>query len=201
MIRIYNRAIDDADLKEMKKGHGSLFRNLLKVTLPIFLVLFVVFYLVFKSLLAAATISGLFLIASMLSNIRFFREVRRRETSKGDEQAVQVMEVEAFRVFDIEHLGSHGPAYCFFVDNGKALLLVGQWMLPYRRFPSLSFSLHRWSDSGEPIRVEVRGGRVKPEHSTVALRQGYRNSDIELFDANPETLQEDLQNSFGKSAA
>jgi hypothetical protein len=201
MIRIYNRAVDNTDLKEMTRGRGALFRNVLQVTLPIFLGLFLVVYFPFKSLMAAGMISGLFLIGSVVSNARFFREVRRRETSKKDKQAVQVMEVEAFRVFDIEHLGSHGPAYCFFVENGQALLLVGQWMLEYRRFPSLSFRLHRWSDSGKPIRVEVTGKRVKAEHSTVGLRQGYRNGDIEIFDAHPETLQEDLQKAFGQSAA
>jgi len=44
------------------------------------------------------------------------------------------------------------------------------------------------------------GGRGRPgsEHSTVALQGHYSNGDIEVFRARPETLQEDLENAFGK---
>jgi hypothetical protein len=77
-----------------------------------------------------------------------------------------------------------------------ALLLVGQWLLRYRSFPSKSFRLYQWADTRKPIRLEPTGRRIKPEHSTVQLRANYRLSDVEVFEATPETLQHDLDRAF-----
>jgi hypothetical protein len=198
MIRIYHRSVDDVDLAAMTEGRGSFARNIVALTLPTTIGLFVVIYLVFRSLFAAILISGLFFVGSTISNVRFFRKVRARERSKTDPRAVEVMDVEASRVLNIEHVGSHGPAYCFFVGDGKALLLIGQWLLNQRKFPSLSFRLARWSHNGDPIRVEVVGKKVKPEHSVVGLKSNYSYNDIEVFNASPDTLQQDLQSAFGK---
>lgn len=142
-------------------------------------------------------ISGLAFVGSVISNVRFFRKVHAREASKVDVAAVEVLDVEASRVLDIDHVGDHGSAYCFFAGDGNAVLLVGQWLLKYRKFPSLSFRLARWSDSGEPIRIEVIGKKVKPEHSAIGLKDNYSHNDIEVFNASPDTLQQDLQNAFG----
>lgn len=49
MIRIYRRAVDDSDLKEMKEGRGSLVRNIVAITLPIAVALFAIFYWAFRS--------------------------------------------------------------------------------------------------------------------------------------------------------
>jgi hypothetical protein len=113
-----------------------------------------------------------------------------------DRSTVEVMEVEATRVLDVEHLGSHGPAYCFFTADGRALLLVGQWLM---RIP-VSFRLFRWVEDGQPIRIEATGRKAAPEHSTVGLQSHYSNGDIEIFRAQPQTLQQDLENAFGKGA-
>ncbi|MGB7844276.1 MAG: hypothetical protein WBL63_01575 [Candidatus Acidiferrum sp.] len=117
--------------------------------------------------------------------------MKRRQDSN-DSTAVEVFDVSASRVLDVEHLGSNGPASCFFVDDGKALLLVGQWLLEYASFPNKSFRLYRRSDTKKPIRIEVIGNRVEPEHSTVRLLPNYRVTKVQMFDATPETLQEDL---------
>jgi hypothetical protein len=101
----------------------------------------------------------------------------------------------------VEPLGDHGPALVFFADNSKALLLVGQWLLEYRSFPSSSFRLYQWADTKEPIRIEPTGKRVKPEHSTVQLRPSYRLADVEVFEATPETLQHDLDRTFQETLA
>jgi hypothetical protein len=101
---------------------------------------------------------------------------------------------------DIEPLGSHGPAWVFFGDGSKALLLVGQWLLSFRSFPSRSFLLYRWADTKKPIRIKSTGKRVKPEHSTVSLRAEHHLNDVEVFDATPETLKDDLDRAFGKKA-
>ncbi len=41
----------------------------------------------------------------------------------------------------------------------------------------------------------------KAEHSTVRLRSSYRVADVEVFDAKPETLQNDLDRAFDKKPA
>ena len=184
----------------MTRGKGSLGRNLLLAAFPVALFVFALVYVVWRSLIAASIVGVLAFAASALSNVRFFRDVRRRQESRADSEAVEVTEVEASRVLDIEPLGSHGPAWVFFVGDGKALLLVGQWLLRYRSFPSTSFRLYQWADTKKPIRIEPTGRRVKPEHSTVVLRASYRLTDVEVFEATPETLQNDLDRAFDKTA-
>lgn len=201
MIRTYRRSADPRDIDAMKQGKGSLVRNILTVTLPIGAVLFVGMYLVARSYRLGFAVAGVFVLASVWSNTQFFKTVGKRERSGSDQSTVEVTEVEAIRVFDIEHLGSHGPAYCFFTDEGRALLLVGQWLMRIPKFPSLSFRLSRWADDGSPIRIEVTGRKVKPEHSTVGLQGHYSNGDIEVFRAQPQTLQQDLENAFGRGTA
>jgi hypothetical protein len=184
----------------MTRGKGSFGRNLLLASVPIALFLSALVYVVWRSLIAASMVGVLAFVASAWSNLRFFSDVRRRQESRADSVAVEVTEVQASRVFDIEPLGSHGPAFVFFADGGKALLLVGQWLLRYRSFPSTSFRLYQWADTREPIRLEPTGRRIKPEHSTVQLRANYRLSDVEVFEATPETLQHDLDRAFDKTA-
>ncbi|HEX5959114.1 MAG TPA: hypothetical protein VFY92_10750 [Hyphomicrobiaceae bacterium] len=89
----------------------------------------------------------------------------------------------------------------FFSDDGKALLLVGQWLLSCRSFPSRSFRLYRWADTRKPIRIKSTGRRIRPEDSAACLRASHRLSDVEVFEATPETLQHDLDNAFGKTVA
>jgi hypothetical protein len=97
---------------------------------------------------------------------------------------------------DIQALGDNAPAFCFFVDEGKGLLLIGQWLLEYDSFPSNSFRIHRWSDTKQPIRIEVTGQHIDAEPSSVRLTTGYRFGKLELIDAMPETLQDDLDRSL-----
>jgi len=201
VIRTSHASADDRDFKAMTRGKGSLGRNLALVYIPVALFLFALVYVVWRSLTAASIVGGLAFIASAWSNTRFFSDIRRRKDSRADSQSVEITEVHASRVLDIEPLGSHGPALVFFAADGNALLLVGQWLRGYRSFPSTSFRLYRWADTKKPIRIEPTGPRVKPEHSTVQLRPNYRLSDVETFKATPETLQDDLDRAFNKSAA
>jgi hypothetical protein len=163
-------------------------------------VLFAGAYLLFRSLIAAALAGGLFFAASLVSNLRFFENYRRRQIAV-DDKAVVILDVEATRVLEIEHLGSHGPAHCFFVGDSTALLLVGQWQLENDSFPALAFRLHRWRDTGAIIRIETAGPHVEPEHSTVRLKPEYQTGDIEQFSASPETLQDNLDRAFHKQTA
>jgi hypothetical protein len=200
MVRSYRRAADAADLKAMTQGKGSLGRNVVMVTLPMGFALFLGMYWLTRSYVAALVVASVVASASIWSNVRFFRTVGERGGPGSEQSTVDVMEVEATRVLDIEHLGSHGPAYCFFTADGTALLLVGQWLMEVPRFPSLSFRLFRWVDDGKPIRIEATGKTVEPEPSTVALQGHYTNGDIEVFRAQPQTLRQDLENAFGGGA-
>ena len=199
MIRVYQRAADNLDLTALTRGRGSFGRNLLTVSLPFAAVLFGIVYLKWRSMWVAGGIAGGVFIASLASNARFFRTRMKRERQMADANAVETMEVSATRILDVEFVGDQGPAYCFFVDEGKALLLVGQWLLECRSFPSMSFRVHRWFDSKKPIRIESLGPRVQAEHSTVRLKPEHRFKPIELFDAAPETLQVDLDRAFGRT--
>ena len=175
--------------------------NLLIVSLPLAALIFAGAYVLWRSILAASLISGGFLVASLVSNVRFFKEIKRRQRLLGDAQAVEVIEIEASRVLDIEPLGDNGPALCFFTAGGEALLVVGQWLLEQRSFPSRAFRLRRWSDTKKPIRIESTGAEIIPEHSTVRLHAHYEMGYVELFAASPETLQQDLERAFGHRAA
>jgi hypothetical protein len=201
MIKTYYRAAVDLDLKALAGEAGSLGRNLILYSLPVASLLFVAVYLIWHSVWAAAGIGAGLFIASLISNLSFFREMKRREGLKADAKAVETLEVSASRVLDLEFVGDHGPAYCFFVGDGKALLLVGQWLLQTASFPCVSYRLHRWSDTKRPIRIEPIGPPIEAEHSSVRLKPDYRSKGIELFDAAPETLQQDLGRAFGKIPA
>jgi hypothetical protein len=202
VIRTFHTSADDRDFKAMTRGKGSLGRNLFLVCIPGALFLFALVYVISRRSLTAASVVGvLAFVASAWSNISFFTDVRRRKKAQADSQSVEVTEVQASRVVDIEPLGSHGPAWVFFAADGKALLLVGQWLLRCRSFPSTSFRLYQWAETKKPIRIEPTGRRVKPERSTVQLRSSYRLTDVEVFQATPETLQHDLDRAFDKRAA
>jgi hypothetical protein len=145
----------------------------------------------------AGAVATLLLLTSLISNIRFFSNVRRRLDLTKDTNAVELFEVSASQVLDLEALGDNAPAFCFFVGEGKALLLVGQWLLPYDPFPAKSFRIRRWADNKKPIRIEITGESLPAANSTVRLRPGHRFGKIELFDARPETLQDDLDRALG----
>ena len=195
MIRSFRQAAGPKDLHSLVPAGDSLGRNLLRGALPVSVVVFGVVYLVSRSPWLAGGVAAVVFAASLKSNVSFFRDVNRRKGS-ADPEAVEVIEVEASRVFDIEPLGSHGPAYVFFSDDGRALLLIGQWLLQRRKFPTQSFRLHRWADTGEPIRIMPSGGKIKPEQSNVRVPSSPRVPDIAIITAAAETLQDDLDRAF-----
>ncbi len=200
MIRMFYRAATDEDFKTVAQSRGSLRSNFVLVTIPLTILILAVTYFLFRSAWAAGILGGAFFASSVWSNLSFFREMKRREAASADPKAVEVMEVEADRVADVEHLGSHGPAYCFFTGTGQALLLIGQWLLEVESFPTRAFRLHRWNDCKAPIRIESLGATVEPRSSTARLKPSYRIRDVEVFSAKPDTLQEDLDRAFGQKA-
>src|ERR1700722_16029678 len=197
-MRTFYRPVEERDIRMMKRGKGTLCRNLLRATLPFALFLSALAYLIWRSWVVAVGVGLAAFGISGWSNISFFRNVRGRQNS-GASDAVVVTEVQAVRVLEIEPLGSRGPAFVCFTTDGKALLLVGQWLLDYKGFPSISFRLRQWADTKKPICIEITGARIEPEQSAVQLKPGYRLTDVEAFEAAPETLQQDLDRSFYKN--
>ena len=201
MIRTYQRAANDHDLGAMGRGRGSFLGNILLTSLPLSAILFGIVYLIWHSVWIAAGMSTCLFVASLVSNILFFRRKKQRARQETDAKAVETLEVSASRVLDIGFVGDQGPAYCFFVGEGRALLLVGQWLLEFPSFPSASFQLHCWFDTKKPIRIELMGPQVEPEHADARLKPEHRFKAFELFNATPETLQQDLDRAFGKVQA
>ena len=200
MIKIHSRAADDHDLKAFAQGQVSLGRNIMLTLVPVCGLVFGVVYWIWRLVWAAGAASVVLFAASSYSNISFFREVKRRQAQEADAKAVEVFEVSASRVMDLEFIGDDGPALCFFVGDGKALLLVGQWLMDYDPFPCESFRLHRWSDTKRPIRIEVTGRAIEAEKSNVQLRKSHKYGKSELLDAAPVTLQEDLDRAFNRQS-
>ena len=197
MIRTSLANADERDFQAITSTGTSPARNILFTTLPLSAVAFLVIYGVSRSLWIAAPIAAALMAGSIVSNVRFFRKVADRRTEqRSGKSAVEIIDVEALRVFDIEPLGSHGPAFVFFAADGKALLLIGQWLLEQPSFPSRAFRLRRWADTGRPIRIEARGPEIEPEQSPIRVPDASRVQDVWLIDAAPDTLEQDLQRAF-----
>jgi hypothetical protein len=198
LIRITRRAASQADLDATQAGTRSLLMNVLSGTLPLTGAIFAVVYIITRSLVIATGFAAPVLFGSLVSNLRFRRSVHEAAESMRNPNAVEVLDVQAERVLDIEPVGDHAPAYCFFVDDTQAVLVVGQWLLEVPGFPSLSFRLHRWADSGEPIRIDAIGPAVEPEHSNVILKPAFKYRDVELFHARAASLAQDLEAAFAR---
>lgn len=195
MIRTSLVEADERDLQAMAPPANSPAQNFLSATLPISIVAFLVIYGVSRSPWIAGITAGGLMAASIVSNVRFFRKVARRRLEQG-RLAVEAIDVEASRVFDIEPLGSSGPTFVFFAGDGKALLLSGQWLLEQPSFPTHSFRLRRWADTGKAIRIEARGPEIDPERSAIQVPYASRSKDTWLMDAAPDTLDQDLRRRF-----
>lgn len=192
MLRTYHRPANELDLKAFTYGKGALQRNLVTVVIPVTVIVFAGAYLLSRSVLIASAIAAVLFLASAASNLRFFRAIKRRNNLKENANAVEVLEVSASAALDLQPIGDNAPAYCFFIGEGKALLLIGQWLLLYDSFPAREFRLHRWADTREPIRIDGIEQPIEAESSQVRLRSTHRFGKIEVIQADRRTLQEDL---------
>jgi hypothetical protein len=103
MITIHHRAANDLDLKALTEGRGSPGRNVTTVSLPVAALTFGIVYMIWRSALAAGVASMALFVASLLSNISFFRRVRRHAFLKADNTAVEVLEASTQRVLTMTH--------------------------------------------------------------------------------------------------
>src|SRR5882724_1171202 len=107
MLRTYHRPADELDLKAFRYGKGALQRNLVTVVIPVTVIVFVGAYLLLRSVLIASAIAAVLFLASVASNLRFFRAVKRRNNLKEDANAVEVLEVSASAALDLEPIGDN----------------------------------------------------------------------------------------------
>ncbi len=202
-LRIEYRAPDDSDvaamLGGMLKGGGSLAGNL-AFSLVISGMFAALVFALSKSWMVAVAMGCALFLSSLVSNLSFFKAVERRRGMRGDASAVEVIHVDASRIVEVQPVGT-GAALVFFTSPGEALLINGQWQLEFRPFPVAKFKLHRWADTKQPIRIESLGELVFPEESGVEVRPDYVVGDVELFKADPDTLQQDMDAAFGRPRA
>lgn len=190
MISRRVQAADPRDLKALKSGSGSLSKNIFAVALPVVVLTGLALFAFTRSYWASIGLPLVLFVASTCSNVVFFRRVRCIESAP--ESAVECIEVEAMHVIDLEPQGSNGPAVALLTESGECLLLVGQWLLRQKKFPSRSMRIYRWLSDGDPIRTESLGPKVKPIQSSAGLKNKHRVGTIHIFQARLETLEHDL---------
>ena len=195
MISRQTQAADRKDLKALTAGSGSLGRNLL-LSFTLALLVALALFALFKSALVSVALPLAFFLASAYSNVRFFGNVNRIQASP--EAAVECIEVQASHIVDLEPHGSNGPVIAFLTEDGQCLLLVGQWLLQQRKFPSNHIRVYRWCSDGEPIRTESLGPKRKPVQSNAGLKRTHRVTSVQTFMARLESLEHDLDVALGR---
>ncbi|HSV13227.1 MAG TPA: hypothetical protein VLI90_03145 [Tepidisphaeraceae bacterium] len=169
-------------------------------------------------LVAALVASGLFSL-SAVSIVRYHRKLGVIGKRLSEAEPVEVLEVRASRVVDVQAPGSTGPALCFELADGQVLLLYGQWLLEYslyrapppaddgndahfngldepHAFPSDHFSIHRWRGDVRPFWIEVHGRYLDPVNAPVQLGRSRRIREVELFPGSFGSLQADIDRAF-----
>jgi hypothetical protein len=177
------------------------------------------------SIVAAMAVAGVLFSLSAYSIVGHHRDLRNAGRRLSEPEPVEVLEVRASRVADVEAPGSTGPALCFELADGQLLLLRGQWLLepslyrapvpdgddgrddrfnalddPYA-FPSDHFSLHRWRGGegavdARPFWIQVHGRYLPPEQSTARLPRAGKVGDVKVFPGSIGTLQADIDRAF-----
>jgi len=166
-----------------------------------------------------------FAIAFLLPTLYFSRKLANITPEKPtplepetEPDRIEVLQVEAKRVFDIDVPAALAPALCFELSDGQYMLLCGPWLMEHRLyrapessqrgnstrfnglddpygFPATRFSLHRWKGDAQPFWIEVQGWYLLPEMGAAQLRSGIRVRPVEIFAA----ASKDLQTSIDKA--
>jgi hypothetical protein len=166
----------------------------------------------------AGLVSGVLLAASIYSILSHHRRIKQLERRLAEPEPIEVVEVHASRVFDLE--SPLGPALCFELSNREMLLIHGQWLLEhnlYRAprplgdgnqerfnlsddpfgFPSGHFALHRWRGEVTPFWIQVIGAYMAPEALAVQLPTSAKMQKVEVFAGTFDSLQRDIDYAFG----
>lgn len=211
----YRKAAKE-DVLDPSRGPSTLVSSFLTSFLFLGCGVFALVYFVTRSPIAAGVVSGVLLALSVNSILAHHRDVKRRERRLAEPEPIEVIDVQASRVFEIEAPGSTGPALCFELEEGQVLLLYGQWLLEhtlYRAprpvddgnqerfnlandpfgFPSDRFALHRWRGEARPFWIEVRGKYLAPESSPVQLPRRAKIREVEVLAGALGSLQRDIE--------
>jgi hypothetical protein len=230
----YRKALQ-TDVKSSDVAPGSMRSRLLGSFLILGCGVFALVFLVTKSMRAfdgrpwasvgvAALVAGVLLAFSVYSIIGYHADLRKSARRLSEPEPVEVLEVRASSVIDVQAPGSTGPALCFELADGQVLLLYGQWLLEHclyraprpaddgnqehfnlldepHAFPSEHFSIHRWRGEARPFWIEVHGRYLPPQASPVQLGRTARVRELELVPGSPGSLQEDIDRAFRQPAA
>jgi hypothetical protein len=188
------------DLAIASHGSGSLGRNL-ALSFGLFLGLGAFVWFFTGSLAWSIGLGGAPFALSVWGNLSHFRMLARRRERAATTPEVEILEVDARRVIEVEPAGDHEPAWLFVCDDGHLLLLVGQWLREQRGFPSLTFTFRRWADTGRPIRIEPRSPRVEPEPLWLALTGVHRPPHALLFSGDLDDLQASFDAALARADA
>lgn len=138
------------------------------------------------------------ILAFYVSYHRFSAPIRdrvRRDIANASVEVLSITDAVAFNI-PAAH-ASVDPAFAIELDDGRTLLLLGQWLSepstfgadakdlpeaddgdafanalpPPCSFPTRAFTLHRFPISGEVVRVELVGDYVAPEDIDLDLRR------------------------------
>ena len=131
MLTPHYRKAAKEDVPDPSRGPSALLSRILTSFLVLGCGSFALFYVITKSFIAAGLVSGALLALSTHSIIGYHRDIKRRERRLAEPDAIEVIEVRAPRVVDVEAPGSTGPALCFELADGQVLLLYGQWLLEH----------------------------------------------------------------------
>jgi hypothetical protein len=221
MIAFSYRKATREDVTDPIRGPSALLSRFLSAFL-ILLFVFAMIYVLTKSFVGAGILSGTVFAMSAFSILSHHGDIKRREGRLSETESIEMLEVKASEVSEIQAPGSSGPALCFESPEGQILLLYGQWLLEhslYRAsrpisdhenerfnnlddpfgFPSTEFILHRWRGEVRPFWIEVRGSYVAPTNSSgVELPKRAKIRDVEIFSGTLASLERDLDSAFGR---
>jgi hypothetical protein len=176
------------------------------------------------SFVVAALPALLLFSLSAYSIVGYHQDLNRLRRRLSEPDPVEVLEIRATRVMDIQAPGSTGPALCFELTDGQVLLLYGQWLLEHslyraprpvddgnqehfnalddpHAFPSDHFLVHRWRGEARPFWIEVHGRYLPPQESSVQIRPTAKVRELELFAGSLDSLQASIDRAFEQRAS
>jgi hypothetical protein len=183
-------------------------------------VLYVLTWLCTKGILIPMLVAAAGFGAAMYwqQHRRIPRKPATEKQEDTDTRLIEVMQVEATQVFDVDAPKGSGPALLFKLKDGQLLLLSGPWLLkpssyrapergetnnarfnglgdPYG-FPSTRFAIHRWKGESVPFWIEVQGWYLLPQMESAQIPPSAKIQAVEVFPASGKDLQASFNSAF-----
>ena len=200
--------IDSIDIEIRVKGMNTkmkkaeILRNIVLATIPISLIVFVIGWLVFDNVTGALVLPAIIFLLSLYSNIgKYFKDKER------DHAGYLRHRFKAAKAYDlIAPNDSVAPSILLEIEDGKYLLLNGQWLLdqdmygeeskkyydedsdifngyqePFS-FPATEFELWISKLDDEPFKIIVLGTYIEPAEVTWKTPEQYYDSKYAVID-------------------